>query len=136
MSAAPSPSPEDASAETGEEAASEPHGRTVAGLTPAEWRRRALHFGPGLLAVPLWFVPHRVPLSPILRGIMLAAIVGLTAFAWFRWRSVRRSASEDAAVNGRFASVFGYAAGPLLTLFCFPDRPECGLAVLGVLAFG
>ncbi|QDT18168.1 hypothetical protein [Alienimonas californiensis] len=105
-------------------------------LSPAEWRRRALHMSPGLLPVILWFVPHRVPISPILRGILLAAFAALTATAWFRWREVRRSDGEDASFNGRFASVFGYAGGVLLTLFAFPDRPECGFAVLGVLAFG
>ncbi|NNJ26119.1 hypothetical protein [Alienimonas chondri] len=112
--------------------ATSPPGR----LSPAEWRRRALHMAPGLLPVVLWFVPHRVPISPILRGILLAAIVALTATAWFRWREVRRADDEDAAVNGRFASVFGYAGGVLVTLFLFPDRPECGFAMLGVLAFG
>ncbi len=89
---------------------------------------------PGLLPVVLWFVPHRVPLSPILRGILLASIVGLAGLAWVRWRAVRRA--EDDGDRGRFSSVFGYAGGVLLTLFCFPDRPECGFAVLAVLAFG
>ncbi|MFH5802958.1 hypothetical protein [Alienimonas sp. DA493] len=105
-------------------------------LSPAEWRRRALHFSPGLLPPLLWYVPHRVPLSPILRGILLTVFVALTATAWFRWREVRRTEGEEDAFNGRFASVFGYAAGVVLPLFCFPDRPECAFAVLGVLAFG
>lgn len=89
---------------------------------------------PGLLPAVLWFVPHRVPLSPTLRGILLAAIVALAGLVWSRWRAVRRA--EDAGDAGRLTAIAGYAAGVLLTLFCFPDRPECGFAVLAVLAFG
>lgn len=103
-------------------------------LSPGEWQRRLLHMAPGLLPVVLWFVPHQVPLSPVLRGILLAAIVGLAGLVWSRWRAVRRA--EDAGDAGRLPAVAGYAGGVLLTLFCFPDRPECGFAVLGVLAFG
>ena len=90
--------------------------------------------GPGLLPVVLWFVPHQAPLSLILRGILLAAIVALAGVVWVRWRTVRRE--EDAGSSGRLPAIAGYAGGVLLTLFCFPDRPECGFAVLAILAFG
>ena len=102
------------------------------GLTAAEWRRRAFHMLPGLLPVILWYVPHRVPLSPTLRGIILGVLLAVCAAVWLRWRGIRRTASNA----GRSASILGYAGGVLLTLFLFPDRPECGFAVLGVLAFG
>ena len=103
-------------------------------LGAAEWRRRALHMAPGLLPAVLWFVPHRVPLSPTLRLILLAVIGGLAAYVWREWRSIRRAGAAPTA--GRAAAIFGYAGGVALTLFCFPDRPECGFAVLGALAFG
>ena len=103
------------------------------GLTAAEWRRRALHMLPGCLPAILWVVPHRVPLSPTLRGILLLVIALLGAWVWREWRAIRRGGESVAA---RGPAVFGYAGGVAGTLLLFPDRPECGFAVLAVLAFG
>lgn len=79
-------------------------------------------------------MPHRVPLSPTLRGILLAAVAVLAGLVWREWRTIRRA--DDRDMTARFPAVFGYAGGVLLTLLLFPDRPECGFAVLAVLAFG
>ena len=103
-------------------------------LTAAEWRRRVYHTGPALPAALLWVVPHRVPLSPTLRGILLLAVGVLAGLVWREWRHIRRAG--DAGTAARAPAVFGYAGGVLITLLAFPDRPECGFAVLAILAFG
>ena len=104
------------------------------GLSAAEWRRRLYHTAPALPAALLWVVPHRVPLSPTLRGILLAACAVLAGLVWREWRHIRRA--DDPLMRARFPAVFGYAGGVMLTLLGFPDRPECGFAVLAILAFG
>ena len=103
-------------------------------LSAAEWRRRLFHTAPALPAALLWVVPHRVPLSPTLRGILLVAVAALAGLVWKEWRHIRRA--DDTRMHARLPAVFGYAGGVLLTLLLFPDRPECGFAVLAVLAFG
>ena len=100
----------------------------ASGVAPA-----GVAHGPRPLPAALWFVPHRVPLSPTLRGILLAAIA-----VWPAWsgRMADRPAGGRRRRRRAAPAVFGYAGGVLLTLLCFPDRPECGFAVLAVLAFG
>ena len=116
------------------EATRRPTKRRLGRLSAAEWRRRFYHTAPALPAAILWFVPHRVPLSPTLRGILLAAVAVLAGFVWREWHAIRRA--DDRAMTARGPAIFGYAGGVLLTLFLFPDRPECGFAVLAILAFG
>lgn len=100
-------------------------------LSGAESRRRLWHMAPGLLPVPLQFIPHRDPLSPTLWWIIMAVITLLTAHIFLRFRRIRRGVGDVGT-----SAIIGYAAAVLLTILLLPDRLEVGLAVLAVLAFG
>jgi len=86
---------------------------------------------PGLLPIPLQFIPHRDPLSPTLWWIIMAIIASLTAHIFLRFRRIRRNPSDIGT-----SAITGYAVAVLLTIVLLPDRLEVGLAVLAILAFG
>jgi dolichol kinase len=88
---------------------------------------------PGLLPFLLWPISHRDPLSPTIRLIFAGVFVALTAAVSWNWRRIARDGIGD---RDRLAAVYGYAGSVLLTIFLFPAHAECGLALLGVLAFG
>lgn len=100
-------------------------------LSGAESRRRLWHMAPGLLPVPLQFIPHRDPLSATLWWIIISVIAAVTAHIYLRFRRIRRNA-EDLGTS----AISGYAVAVLLTIVLLPDRLEVGLAVLAILAFG
>ncbi|MFM7167876.1 MAG: hypothetical protein ACKO3T_21745 [Planctomycetaceae bacterium] len=100
-------------------------------LSSRESRRRLWHMTPGLLAFPLQFISHADPLSPTLRGIILAVICALAVQIYLGFRRIQREQRE----NGLWA-VAGYALSVLGTIVLFPDRLEVGLALLAILAFG
>jgi len=100
-------------------------------LSSRESRRRLWHITPGLLAFPLQFISHADPLSPTLRGIILAVICVLAAQIYLGFRRIQREQRE----NGLWA-VAGYALSVLGTVVLFPDRLEVSLALLAILAFG
>jgi dolichol kinase len=81
----------------------------------------------------LWPIPHHDPLSIKTRCICVAIFLVLTAVLFKKWARISRSGIGS---GDRIAAIYGYACSVLLTLLLFPDHPECGLAVLGVLAFG
>lgn len=86
---------------------------------------------PGLLPFLLWLHPHRDPLSPTLRWIMIGVIAAIAARIALRYASIARADEGDS-----FGCVFGYAASVLAMLLLFPGQIELGLTVLAVLAFG
>jgi len=88
---------------------------------------------PGLLPFILWPIPHRDPLSPILLAIIVGVFLVLTGVIFWRWRKIARAGVGDA---DRMTAIYGYATSVLAMLFLFPAHAECGLALLGVLAFG
>jgi len=96
-----------------------------------ELRRRMWHIAPGFLPFILWYYPHRDPISPTLRWILILIVVGLATWMITRFGRIRRKGE----VNGTTA-VVGYSASVLATLFLFPAHAEIGLAVLAILAFG
>ncbi|MBA3311675.1 MAG: phosphatidate cytidylyltransferase [Planctomycetota bacterium] len=102
-------------------------------LDAQELRRRASHMAPGLLPFILWGIPHRDPLSTTAQVIFVAIFVALTAVLFLQWSRISRSGVGS---GDRIAAIYGYACSVLLTLLLFPAHAECGLAVLGVLAFG
>lgn len=99
----------------------------------AERRRRLWHMLPGLLPVVLWVVPHEDPLSPILRGILLAIVAGIAVSILRAFRGIGRAGETTTRQQSATA---GYALSVLLVLFAFPGHAELGMAVLGILAFG
>jgi dolichol kinase len=112
-------------------AVKEPSSHT-ARLTRTELRRRLWHMAPGLLPFVMWYFPHRDPISPTMRGIMVAVVFGLAIGIFAGYRRIRRQGES----NQRLAAVAGYAASVLLTLIAFPNDAELGLTVLAILAFG
>jgi dolichol kinase len=111
------------------DAASPPRG--LARLSPTERRRRLTHILPGFLPFLLWFFPHRDPISPTLRWIMVGIIVVLAGRAFLQYRRIARTGDAE-----RLGAVLGYAVSILVTLLAFPAHAELGLTVLAVLAFG
>jgi dolichol kinase len=102
-------------------------------IDPQELRRRVWHMAPGLLPFLLWPISHRDPLSPTIRLVFFGIFVALTAAISWNWRRIAREGVGD---RDRLAAVYGYAGSVLLMLLAFPAHAECGLALLGVLAFG
>jgi len=100
-------------------------------ISRAEWRRRLWHAAPGLLPFLLWAVPHRDPISPTLRWIMVAVVCGLAGHVFWRYRHIEREGDRE-----RVGAVLGYALSVLGVLLVFPEHAELGLTVLAVLAFG
>lgn len=88
---------------------------------------------PGLLPFVLWPISHRDPLSPTIRVVFVVIFILLTGLIFWNWRRIARAGVGDA---DRLAAIYGYAGSVLATLFLFPAHAECGLALLGVLAFG
>jgi dolichol kinase len=116
------------------ENSSEAHEKSIrtARLTRTELRRRLWHMAPGLLPFLMWYFPHRDPISPTMRGIMVAVVFGLAIGIFAGYRRIQRRGES----NQRLAAVAGYAASVLLTLIAFPGDAELGLTVLAILAFG
>ena len=109
-------------------------GRALAPRIDAqELRRRAWHMAPGFLPFILWGIPHADPLSPTIRWVFIGIFLVLTGALFARWSRVARAADGS---SDRISAIYGYAGCVLLTLFLFPAHAQCGLAVLGVLAFG
>jgi len=88
---------------------------------------------PGLLPFILWVIPHKDPLSTKAVLIFFAIFASLTAVLFLHWSKIARSGTGS---TDRIEAIFGYACSVMLTIILFPAHPECGMAVLGVLAFG
>lgn len=102
-------------------------------LDSQELRRRMSHMLPGFLPFILWGVSHKDPLSTKAVLIFFAIFVGLTGVLFLQWSKIARSGTGS---TDRIEAIFGYACSVMLTLILFPAHPECGMAVLAVLAFG
>ncbi len=104
----------------------------TASLGGREWRRRLWHMLPGTLPFVLWPFPHRDPLSPVLRDVMLivGGAIGLCILVMYH--SIRRSEAD----RHQLAAVAGYLFSVVMPLALFPAAPELGLTVLAILAFG
>ncbi|MBW3542678.1 MAG: hypothetical protein KY476_20635 [Planctomycetes bacterium] len=96
-----------------------------------EFRRRLWHMLPGLLPFLLWAFPHRDPISPTLRWILVGVVVALALHVWLRYRLIARPGDREQS-----GAVLGYAGSVLVMLLAFPAHAELGLTVLAVLAFG
>lgn len=96
-----------------------------------ELKRRFWHMSPGLLAFALHVFPHRDPISPTLRGIILGCVALIAGRIFLGFRQIQRL-GEGAGTS----AVTGYALSVLLTILAFPGDLELGLAVLSILAFG
>jgi dolichol kinase len=103
------------------------------GLDAQELRRRISHMAPGLLPFILWGIPHRDPLSTKTQLIFCGIFAVMTGILFLKWSKIARAGSGS---TDRIEAIFGYACSVLLTVLLFPAHPECGLAVLAVLAFG
>lgn len=96
-----------------------------------EWTRKLWHMAPGGFALFVPLIPHRDPMSPIMRGIVLAVtLVTVTAFL-MQTRRLMRPGERDFR-----GPVLGYALPVLFALLVFPAQIEIGLTVLAILAFG
>jgi len=98
-----------------------------------ELRRRFWHMAPGFLPLLLWPIPHADPISPTLRAIIIALVLGLGASIFVNFRRIARADDRD---DNRLQAVTGYAGSVLVVLMLFPAYAELGLTVLAVLAFG
>lgn len=102
-------------------------------LGKQELRRRICHMAPGLLPFLLWPIPHKDPLHTILLQVILGLFAVIVVSLFFVWNRI----SRPGVGNGdRIAAIGGYAICVLATILLFPAHLECGLAVLGILAFG
>lgn len=100
-------------------------------LTRRELRRRAWHMLPGLTPFILWPIPHRDPISPTLKLIILAVAAVVAGSIYLKFRQISRDAEEN-----RAEAVLGYVMSVLGSLLLFPAHAEIGFAVLAILAFG
>lgn len=102
-------------------------------LGEQELRRRVCHMAPGLLPFFLWPIPHKDPLHTILLQVILGLFALIVVALFFVWHRI----SRPGVGNGdRIAAIGGYAFCVLATILLFPAHLECGMAVLGILAFG
>ena len=107
--------------------------RLMGHLGTRELRRRLWHMSPGFLPFILWAIPHRDPISPTLRIIIISMIAGLgLRILWGFSRIRRHGESSDRGIG----AVMGYALSVLACLLLFPGQAEISLGVLGILAFG
>lgn len=100
-------------------------------LTPHEWRRRMMHMSPGLLPFVLLAIPHRDPVTWLLKAPVLAITLGFVIFALRKEGLFARRDDQ-----GWLASVLGYAIVTSALLIALPWQPELGLAVTIIIAFG
>lgn len=100
-------------------------------FTTGELRRRGYHMLPGFLPFLLWFIPHRDPVAPLLKGILIAIAVCIGWRFLRRFSEMRRSGHDSAAM-----SVIGYVVSFLAAVLLFPEHIQIALAVLAILAFG
>jgi dolichol kinase len=100
-------------------------------LTSRELKRRLWHMAPGCLPFLLQWFPHRDPVSPTLRWIIVGCCVLIGGRILMGFRQIQRR-GEGAGL----AAVSGYALSVLLMAVAFPADLELSLAVLSILAFG
>lgn len=103
----------------------------ISRLPVCEWRRRMIHMCPGLLPALLWVIPHTHPLAWYSQVVIAALIGGMSIFALCHARWFERPNE-----TGWSTSVLSYALITLTLLLAFPSRPEIGLAVTVIIAFG
>lgn len=100
-------------------------------LTSREVRRRFWHMTPGLLAFVLQIIPHKDPISPTLRTIIIVFCLAIGMRILLGFRQIQRHGEGPG-----IAAVAGYSLSVLLTALIFPGSLELALAVLAILAFG
>ncbi len=108
-----------------------PSSLTFRPLTYRELKRRFWHMAPGLLPLLLQVIPHRDPISPTLRWIIIGLCVVIAGRILLGFSQIQRR-GEGAGI----AAVSGYTLSVLLTALLFPQHLELGLSVLSILAFG
>lgn len=112
------------------EAAPLPH-PWISRLPPREWRRRLIHMSPGLWPPILWLIPHPDPLPWYSLAVISAVVVGMSVCALRHARLFERPDE-----TGWATSVISFGVITLTLLLAFPSRPEIGLAVTVIIAFG
>jgi phytol kinase len=100
-------------------------------LGPHEVRRRLAHMAPGLLPLLMMVIPHRDPVSPTLMAIMISTTVVISGWIWIRHSRIVRLGEKSIV-----GAVLGYGGVVLSMLVLMPERPELGMTVMGILAFG
>lgn len=102
------------------------------GLSMQEWRRRAVHFFPGLLAFGMTQVPHRDPIT--LYALTIGTVFGLGLVIWssLRFHEHYRRHPEE----GKLLATLGYGIPLIVLLFLFRGHLEIGLAAAAIIAFG
>ena len=104
----------------------------VSQLGPQEFRRRLLHFAPGVLALlgsSLLAIAH--PASPLPAILMALLAVGVSIAAIYWNRFIRRP-GECYCLQ----AILGYSVSVIPLFAFFPLQPELALTVAGILAFG
>lgn len=96
-----------------------------------EFRRRLVHMLPGFLPFVLMPIPHKDPIGPLLKAIIVVLGLGLSTWTWLTHRTyIRRG---ETSIHW---AVLGYAGSVLALLLAIPESPELGLTVMGIIAFG
>jgi dolichol kinase len=96
-----------------------------------ELKRRLWHMSPGLLPFVLQQFPHKDPISPTLRLIIVGICVAVAGRILFSFRHIQRQGESTG-----HAAVGGYSLSVLMMALLFPRDLELALAVLSILAFG
>ncbi|MAG93194.1 MAG: hypothetical protein CMJ48_05540 [Planctomycetaceae bacterium] len=102
-------------------------------LGQTELRRRMWHMLPGFLAFAAWAYPHKDPLSPTFKLIVIALVIAISVSLLRRFHTLVR---DESTPETGTAATAGYALSVLLTLLILPAHAELGMTVLAVLAFG
>jgi dolichol kinase len=97
-----------------------------------EWRRRAWHFFPGVLAFAMTQIPHEdpIPLLPLSVGVILG--LGLIVWGAFRFHHTFRRSQDERPV----VMALGYALPIIALLYLLRDHLEVALAATAIIAFG
>lgn len=101
-------------------------------LSVQEWRRRAWHFFPGVLAFAMTQIPHEdpIPVLPLSAGVVLG--LGLIVWGAFRFHHTFRRSHDERPV----VMALGYALPIIALLYLLRNHLQVALAATAIIAFG